>query len=554
VIILNSNRHPIRILVRDERAVFEASYVYKDMAKACGFKWDVGSRQWAASTDFLRACIQRVSSLVSLDPVEITEWLAGRDHTTEDYPEHPALEWALALLKITPYDYQKNGINYALHNPYSVIGSEMGLGKTMQALGVMAVSGLKSLVICPAFLKINWAREVAKFTGMSALVIGKAKELAKYSHADLMKYDVLIINYDIVDRCIKCFIGRDFFVFDEAHRLKNYNAKRSEFCRDMIMQTKPKRLLFLTGTAIKNHVGEFFHLIFLCSQSPVPVGIRIHEEDSISTEYRFKEFFSHREDAAFGSKFTGLKNYPILRALLKHKYVRHSAGEHLKGLPEIVRQQALAALIEKGEVEEIDRALREALSEMRRQGKGEHLSQAKQMAALAKVPSTTAYVLNLVEQDEKVVVFSDHVAPAEMLAAAFNEKGIKAVLITGKVPMEKRQACVDSFVTGDAMVFVATVGAAKEGLTLVSGRYLVFNDLPWVPADYLQAEKRVHRIGQRKQVHVTAMAAPGLDAAICGTLVKKTEVIVQVLSGGKEENPLGWLKDLDLREADESWM
>jgi SWI/SNF-related matrix-associated actin-dependent regulator 1 of chromatin subfamily A len=544
VIVLNSQKHPIRIVVREDRATFEGSYVYKDMAKACGFKWDPSGRQWIASTEILRATIERVAGLAALDPVEIKEWFHGRDHTPEELPEHPALEWALALLKIKPYEYQEHGINYALHNPFSIIGSEMGLGKTMQALGVMAVSGLKCLVVCPAFLKINWFREVSKFTNMSALVIGKAKDLGKYSHAELMKYDVVIVNYDIIDRCMKLFIGRDFYVFDEAHRLKNYNAKRSEFCRDMITQTKPKRLLFLTGTAIKNHVGEFYHLLYLCSQSPRDCGVRIHEEERFATEYRFKEFFSHKEDSSYGAKFTGLKNYPVLRALLLKKYVRHSASEHLKGLPSIMRQQCLVDSISTSEVADLDAKLKEALAEMRLQGKGEHISQAKQMAAMAKTAGSLAFVLNLVEQDEKVVLFSDHVAPAETLCEELRKAGVKAVLVTGKVSMVARQQAVDAFVSGDAMVFVATVGAAKEGLTLVSGRYLVFNDLPWVPADYLQAEKRVHRIGQGRQVFVYSMAAPGLDAAISKTLMNKANVIAQVLSGGKEESPLSWLNEI----------
>ena len=53
-----------------------------------------------------------------------------------------------------------------------IIGDEMGLGKTLQALAAMAHLAADGethfLVVCPASVVVNWAREIAKHTRLTA--------------------------------------------------------------------------------------------------------------------------------------------------------------------------------------------------------------------------------------------------------------------------------------------------------------------------------------------------------------------------------------------------
>ena len=64
--------------------------------------------------------------------------------------------------------YQEWGVRYILHQGRVLLGDEMGLGKTIQAIASMV--SLKNnnathfLVICPAFVIINWCREIEKFS------------------------------------------------------------------------------------------------------------------------------------------------------------------------------------------------------------------------------------------------------------------------------------------------------------------------------------------------------------------------------------------------------
>ena len=62
-------------------------------------------------------------------------------------------------LLLEPYDYQKEGIAYALLHKRCIFGDQPGLGKTLQAIGTVTIAkSYPCLVICSAALKINCQR------------------------------------------------------------------------------------------------------------------------------------------------------------------------------------------------------------------------------------------------------------------------------------------------------------------------------------------------------------------------------------------------------------
>lgn len=69
-------------------------------------------------------------------------------------PEMPELTFPVDL-KVSPYDFQRSGIAYAVEKKRVLIGDEPGLGKTIQAIAaVKTLNAFPCLVICPSSLKI----------------------------------------------------------------------------------------------------------------------------------------------------------------------------------------------------------------------------------------------------------------------------------------------------------------------------------------------------------------------------------------------------------------
>jgi SWI/SNF-related matrix-associated actin-dependent regulator 1 of chromatin subfamily A len=179
-------------------------------------------------------------------------------------------------LLIEPYDYQKQGIAYALEEKRCILGDEQGLGKTIEAIGLLTASNaLPALVICPASLKINWQRELKKFGGLSAVILDD-KNRAVFPHYWQTKKrdgralgEVFICNYESLRKFFVTRVKREgrftmksiefserinmfrSVIIDESHKCKNKGTQQSKFVQG-ICQGK-EYVLCLTGTPVVNN-------------------------------------------------------------------------------------------------------------------------------------------------------------------------------------------------------------------------------------------------------------------------------------------------------------
>ena len=81
-------------------------------------------------------------------------------------------------------------------------------------------------------------------------------------------------------------------------------------------------------------------------------------------------------------------------------------------------------------------------------------------------------------------------------------------------------------------VSILSLTAASTGLTLTAARTVIFTELYWTPALLLQAEDRVHRIGQKKEVRIYyVLAHDTLDDLIWPLIGEKLEVVGSALNG-----------------------
>ena len=227
------------------------------------------------------------------------------------------------VLSTKLYPYQEEGAMHLAFGRRAMLADDMGLGKTVQAI---AAAGLlkemrdiqKAVIICPASLKHQWAREIRRFTSLTVTVVegGSLERRKLYNDHSFFK----IINYELVrhdmDELLK--LRPDLIILDEAQRIKNWRAKTA-----MMVKSLPSRYAFvLTGTPLENRIDELYSIFqFL---DPRILGPLWHFND------RFYEL-EKRGSGAY--KVLGYKNIDQLRAIIKPYTLRRTRNEVLKDLP-----------------------------------------------------------------------------------------------------------------------------------------------------------------------------------------------------------------------------
>ena len=407
----------------------------------------------------------------------------------------------------------------------------MGLGKTRQAiisLRHLAPSGPR-LVVCPASVKRNWAREIEVVAAdASVLVIEGTAPFAPTA-------EWMVINYDILGRHIDNLrrVPWAALVFDEAHYLKNHTSVRSKLARELTdaaaATTPGLAVQLLTGTPLTSRPRDLFVLLQLVAH---PLG---------RSFLSFAKRYCAAEKGEYGWKTGGASNIDELTVQLHGVMLRRSKDDVL-ALPPKLRTW-LPVVVDPGTGARAIKKVFDLLAgkdtrpprprdvELRTRGKLlAFLVEARQALAFAKVTSTLDFVRGAIDQSEKVIVFSCFEDPVQKLA---KELGSTAVVVTGKTPASLRQGLVDRFQNDpDVRVFIANIIAGGTGLNLTAATQVVFNDLDWVPTNHWQAEDRAYRIGQTRTVNVSYFVARDtIDDFVQAVLETKAALVNAIVEG-----------------------
>jgi SWI/SNF-related matrix-associated actin-dependent regulator 1 of chromatin subfamily A len=437
------------------------------------------------------------------------------------------------------FPHQIEGVAFLLGRRRAILADDMGLGKTRQAivsLRHLAPAGPR-LIVCPASVKRNWAREIALVApDASILVIEGAAPTAPTA-------EWVIVNYDILGRHLDDLLREPWaaLVFDEAHYLKNHTSARSKLSRQLTAAaaaaTPALAVQLLTGTPLTSRPRDLFVLLQLAAH---PLG---------RSFLSFAKRYCAAEKGEYGWKTGGASNIEELTVQLHGVMLRRSKDDVL-ALPPKLRTwlpvevppstgaRAIAKVFELLAGKDtrpvpapsaVEGPSRDAA--LRRRGKLlAFLVEARQALAVAKTTATLDFVRGAIDQGEKVIVFSCFDDPIRRFA---RELGETAIVLTGKTPAAARQALVDRFQTdADARVFVANIIAAGTGFNLTAATQVVFNDLDWVPTNHWQAEDRAYRIGQTRTVNVTyVVARDTIDDFVHAVLETKAALVNAIVEG-----------------------
>jgi len=549
------------------------------------WRWDPDAKVWY--TDILERAALLVHYAKGAAHDRLRDYLDGMEESRQqsraveadiDVPAPPGCEYM---------PFQLAGIRYCLstRTGNALIADEMGLGKTIQALGLINCQPdiQRVLVVCPATVKRNWAREAHKWLVRPHHIrIWESAELKGHRMSAAVPYEgvsVHIVNWDILTqrkrddddetwaRPVLLSLQPDLLVFDESHKMKNPAAQRTRAALEIA--TTAKRKLALTGTPIANR--------------PIEAWTTLHMLDP--DFWRTKSYYANRycdahiERVAWHKdvfKANGASNLPELQDRLRATVmVRRRKIDVLTELPpkrrqiieldpakyaEVLAKEAdvihrtkhdLAAM--KARLDNIDRDTNEAEYKAAARSLREgytvaftELSRVRHETALAKVQDVTAFAEDALESDDKILVFGHHHDVIESLATLLAKYGV--VTLTGQHTQDERNHAIDAFQTDpDIRVFIGSTLAAGMGITLTAASTVVFAELDWVPAYLSQAEDRTHRIGQANSVSVYHLVVDGsLDARMATILVEKQAVIDAALDDSTGDMAIKPFEVLDL--------
>ncbi|MBN2241573.1 MAG: DEAD/DEAH box helicase, partial [Acidobacteria bacterium] len=417
---------------------------------------------------------------------------------------------------------------------------EMGLGKTHQAMALMAWikenQAVKEpfLVVCPTTVVSHWSNKIREHAPRLKTTVyhGGDRELRK----TFKKGEVLLTSYGILRNDIAALrkIPFSLAVFDEIQNLKN----RETLSYKAAGLIRAQMRLGMTGTPVENRLSELKALFDL-----VLPGYLGRDED-------FASIAADADPAS--SSVPGLHR---LKRLIAPFTLRRLKEDVLKELPEKIEDIRTCRL------SDIQAKLyREALATkgnplLKRLESGtEQLPYIHIFALLnhlKRICDHPALALNEIEKHQefesgkwelfqellfetldsgqKAVVFSQYLGMIDMMEILLRSLGIGYVRLTGA--SRDRGEIVRRFnEDADCRVFLGSLKAGGAGIDLLGGSTVLHYDRWWNAAREDQATDRVHRIGQRRVVHVFKMITEGtLEEKIAAIIEKKRRLLDAVV-------------------------
>ena len=485
-----------------------------------GRKWNGDDKCWEIPLVQLPRAVElfknsheiKVTPKVKKKYAELIEEEAAR----REIREKEDTDFEVPGLKLDLYPFQKVGVEFADRTGgRCLIADQPGLGKTAQAIAYAQLHGLKTLVVCPLAVVINWQKEIKKFTGKGSAVWSKKGIEGHQNH------QFHLINFDRVRKVdhILRQVGYDLLVVDEATYLKNRNTLRYKSLlgsykeRRKYPGLKTDRVIFLTGTPVMSRPVEAFTLLsFLDNQ-------------------RFSHFY-HFTQRYGGWRGEPPKNLSELHERTKDLVIRRKKAEVFDEFPDKQRNDLYVEL-EPAEKKEYKKLLDDLFGQWRFSGKPTIGTMPALQIFLAhqKIPRLLEIIEEYLDNDRSILVFCNFIEPLTRLK---EELGDVASLYHGSMKQDERQAVVDSLSEGKTKVGLFSIKAAGMGIDGLQKQIdtVVFIDRDWVPATHEQAEDRTHRIGQKNAVQVYYMTiADTIDEYMSEILKEKQKICAEVVDG-----------------------
>jgi SNF2 family DNA or RNA helicase len=488
----------------------------------------------------------RLSALASglrldVDPILRSRFLgrSGGAVTTDPAAIDAAWPEILSRIELKLHPYQEIGAQFLARHGRAFLADDMGLGKTVQSIAAALLlrrvhGAARTLVVCPASLKHQWAREIDKVCGEQAQVVEGPRALRLATYAS-WKSGFLVLNYELLLRDLEVIRESqpDLVILDEAQRIKNQGTKTAR----AVKQLQSRWAFVLTGTPLENRLAELHSLVEF-----------LHRR-ALGPRWRLRPFHVVEDGQGRVLAYEGLE---VLRKRLRGFFLRRDRKAVLDELPDRTdnlfwtgmsplqrrpyRRQAarVAALVSQGRAlsgADVQRLL-SALTRMRMLCNAyaqdawdswearladRRPPDARELRAIGSPKlQEFRHVLEelLDESEEKIVVFSQWERMLRLARFATRDllehREIVSGVFHGGLRSGSRTRLLDNFRIDPQFRVLFSTDAGGLGLNLQDAASIVVHlEVPWNPAVLEQRVGRVHRMGQQRSVRVLHFVTRG---------------------------------------------
>ncbi|MEO7733523.1 MAG: DEAD/DEAH box helicase, partial [Kofleriaceae bacterium] len=527
-----------------------------------------GSR--LATVELLLAACRRDPGLAEPALVPLLE-RERADLERRQVPGRRDVDRWLRGLKQKLFTYQREGVERFLSAGRLLLADDMGLGKTAQAIAschALFAAGKvrRAVVVVPAPLKPQWAREWSAFTDLALVTVegGPDERAQLYRRRGT---GVLLVNYEQLLRDLPAVqrYAPELVILDEAQRIKNWETKTAA----VVKRLEPAWRLVLTGTPMENRLDELASIMEWV------------DEPALEPRWRLPSWHTVRVDGS--REVIGARNLETLRQRLAPSMLRRVRGDVLAQLPArrdlrisvalTEGQQAahaeldapIASLVNKTRRRPLTQveflrlmqlltqqrmicnglALRDFLQVWPTLERSRHMSE----TLLAALDSPKLVELRdrltdlVVTQQRKVVVFSQWRRMLRLAAWVtgdiFARAGVRVAFFTGEESQRRRTENLVAFHDDPATRVLFATDAGGVGLNLQRAASCCVNlELPWNPAVLEQRIGRIFRLGQTQPVDIyNLVAASGIEDRIASLVGDKRALFVGLFDGTSDEVP-----------------
>ena len=325
----------ISVIKEGELWIVRSAFSDKDVVKAAGARWNPDRKLWWTDKAEVAAKLAQ-GDAAAVEAIN-AERRAKAERAQQAVQASRATDATVDLpapAGLVYKPYQRAGIAFALDRPNVLFADEQGLGKTIEAIGVInADPTIKSvLIVCPAGIKLNWRRELQRW-------LTRPMSIGLATSEGLPQTNVVIVNYDILLRLAPAIRARTWALvcLDEVHYAKNKAAQRTQalFGRwDQktrsweIEPLRPLRWIAMTGTPILNRPKELWTMV------------HAFDRQGLGRDWRaFHQRYCAGHQDRYGWNIDGASHLDELNTKLRSSFmVRRLKRDVLPELPPKVRQ------------------------------------------------------------------------------------------------------------------------------------------------------------------------------------------------------------------------